>query len=256
MAKKESSSPSSSARPAAIVTGSGTGIGAAVCRRLGADGFAVLAAYSRSADGAQKTVDAIRDAGGTAEICRADVSSEDDVKALFAACLQHFGNLKVVINNAGIGHMAPFAKITAEDYERIFSTNAKGTFFMCREAARHIEDNGRVINISSGITVSSMPGMALYTASKLAMEGFSKALTRDLGPRGIAVNTLSPGMVDTPMLEGGDADALREYGAQTAAMKRLGQPEDIADAVGALVSEDCRWISGQNIRVCGGSVII
>ena len=248
--------PSSSSLPAAIVSGGGTGIGAAICRRLGADGYAVLVAYSRSSAGAEETAAAIRKAGGTAEVCRADISCEEDVTALFDACAAHFGALRVVVNNAGIGHSAPFAKTTVEDYERIFGVNTKGPFFMCREAARRIEDNGRIINISSGITVSSMPGMALYTASKLALEGFSKALAKELGPRGIAVNTISPGMVDTPMLEGGDTDALRQYGTDISAMKRLGQPEDIADAVAALVSADGRWISGQNIRVCGGSVIL
>ena len=246
----------STAAPAAIVTGGGTGIGSAVCQRLGADGFAVMAVYSRSVDGAQKTVQAIRSAGGTAEVFKADISRQEEVAALFAACIERFGGLRAVINNAGIGHMAPFAKISAEEYEHIFGINTKGTFFMCREAARRIEDNGRIINISSGITISSMSGTALYTASKLAIEGFTKALAKELGPRGVAVNTLSPGMVDTPMLEGGDADALRQMGAEMSSMNRVGQPEDIADAAAALVSEDCRWISGQNIRVCGASTII
>jgi 3-oxoacyl-[acyl-carrier protein] reductase len=126
---------------------------------------------------------------------------------------------------------------------------------MCREAARQIEDHGRIVNISTGATVANPAGMALYVGSKMAVEGFTKVLARELAPRGITVNAVSPGMTDTPMLLGGNVEALRKYGAASAAMGRLGQPHDIADGVAMLVSGDGRWITGQVIHVDGGTII-
>lgn len=240
----------------AIVTGGGTGIGRAVCLRLARDGLRIVVAYARSADGAARTVADIEAAGGTAFSQRADIASEADVQALFAAPRARYGRVDVVINNAGIGHMKPFRDIGMEAYDRIFATNARGTFMMCREAARCIEDGGRIVNISSGITVANSEGMALYAGSKAALEAFAKVLARELAPRGITVNIVSPGMTDTPMLEGGNAEMLRKVGASLAAMKRLGQPEDVADGVAALVSPDGRWITGQNIHVDGGIIIV
>ena len=240
----------------AIVTGGGTGIGSATCKRLANDGFAVIVAYSRSADGAEEIAKEIIASNGTALVTKADIKLEEDVSQLFQFTLDRFGRIDVVINNAGIGHMKSFADITMDEYDHLFDTNARGTFMMCREAAKHIQDGGRIINISTGATTSNSEGMVLYVSSKLAIEGYTKILAKELGPRQIAVNTVSPGMVDTPMLEGGDAEALRQWGAQAAAMKRCGEAEDIADAIGSLVSSDGRWITGQNISVSGGSTII
>lgn len=127
---------------------------------------------------------------------------------------------------------------------------------MCREAARMLEAQGRIINISTGATVSNSAAMALYVGSKVAVEGFTKVLARELAPRGITVNAVAPGMTDTPMLLAGDAPALRKYGAAAAAMGRLGLPEDVADFVAALVSHDGRWITGQVIHVDGGTIIV
>lgn len=243
-------------RRVAIVTGGGTGIGRALCRRLARDGLRIVVVWSRSADGARQTVDDIEAQGGTAFAHQADITREDDVLALFAAAKARYGRIDVVINNAGIGHMQPVKDIRMEAYDHIFSVNARGTFMMCREAARTLEEGGRIVNISSGITVTNSEGMALYAGSKAALEAFAKVLARELAPRGITVNIVSPGMTDTPMLEGGDAVMLRKVGANLAALKRLGQPEDIADGVAALISTDGRWITGQNIHVDGGTIII
>ncbi len=240
---------------AAVVTGGGTGIGAAICRALAFAGHPVLVVWSRSRDGALATVSAILEAGGEASEQCTDIGDEEQVAQLFRVCLDRYGRPTVVVNNAGIGHMAAVADTSTEDYEHLFAVNSRGSFFMCRQAAQHVADGGAIVNISTGLTAASGAGMGLYTASKMAMEGLSKALAHELGARGVRVNCVSPGMTDTPMLERGDAEALREYGCRTAAMRRCGEPEDIADAVAALVSTAGRWITGQNIHVDGGSVI-
>jgi 3-oxoacyl-[acyl-carrier protein] reductase len=239
----------------ALISGAGAGIGRAIALRLARDGFTVAVGYSRSADGAAETVRTITEAGGNAWAERVDIALEADVIAFFAAARERCGRIDVVINNAGIGYLKPFRDIPMSHFDFTFGVNARGTFMMCREAARHIEDGGRIVNISTGATVANGVEMALYVGSKMAVEGFTKVLARELAPRGIAVNVVSPGMTDTPMLLGGDAEALRRYGAATAAMRRLGQPDDVADAVGALVSSDGRWITGQVIRVDGGTMI-
>ncbi len=240
----------------AIVTGGGTGIGRATCIRLAKDGYTVIVVYAKSESGAQQTQSIIQNDGGSADIFKADISIEQDVIDLFSYTLKNYSRVDVVINNAGIGRMVSFKDITSKQYNKVFDTNTRGTFHMCREAARHINDNGRIINISTGITVSSQAGMTLYSASKAAIEAFSKTLAHELGPRGITVNSVSPGMTDTPMLEGGDTEALKKYGIANSVLKRLGQPEDIADVIASLVSNDGRWITGQNIHADGGIVII
>ena len=243
-------------RRVALVSGGGTGIGRATCLRLARDGLRIAVGYSRSGTGAAQTVRDIEAAGGEAFAHHADIREEASVQRFFAATKERYGRIDVVINNAGIGHMKPFAKIEMSAYDQLFAVNTRGTFMMCREAARVIEDHGRIINLSSGITVANSEGMALYAGSKAALEAFAKVLARELAPRGITVNIVSPGMTDTPMLEGGDADMLRKVGASLAAMKRLGQPEDIADGIAALVSPDGRWITGQNIHIDGGTIIV
>ncbi|MBK9956374.1 MAG: SDR family oxidoreductase [Rhodocyclaceae bacterium] len=243
-------------RRVAVITGGGTGIGRAIALRLARDGLAIVVGFSRSAEGAAETVAAIERAGGASFQHRVDIASEDEVASFFAAAKARYGRVDVVVNNAGIGHMKAFADIPMSHYDYTFNTNARGTFLMCREAARQIEDHGRVINLSTGATAANPERMALYVGSKMAVEGFTKVLARELAPRGITVNAVSPGMTDTPMLLGGDADALRKYGAASAAMRRLGQPEDIADAVAALVSNDGRWITGQVLHVDGGTIIV
>jgi 3-oxoacyl-[acyl-carrier protein] reductase len=241
----------------AIVTGAGTGIGKATALRLAKDGYKVAVCFSKSKDGAEKTVTEILKNNGTAKPYQVNIESEESVKDLYSSVLNEFSRIDIVINNAGIGHYGKIHNIAMGEYDHIFNINARGTFLMCREAAKNIHDNGRIINISTGATTSNMEGQSLYTASKLAREGFTKVLAKELGKRRISVNIVSPGMTDTPLLEGGgDAEALKQRGAKIAAMNRCGEPDDIANAIAAFVSSDCSWITGQNLHVDGGSVII
>ena len=241
-----------------VVTGAGagTGIGQAVAYRLAKEGFQVVLVYAHSEAGAISTRDNIHASGGKAMLYQADITCESEVSDLFAFVNAEVECLHGVVNNAGIGSFGLMAEITTEAYHRVFNTNCFGTFLMCRAAARHVQDGGRIVNISTGITVSSQGGMGLYVASKSAVEGFTKTLAHELGRRGITANTVSPGMTDTPLLKGGDIGRLKKLGAAGSVMKRLGQPEDIADVVNFLISDEGRWITGQNIHADGGSVIV
>ena len=241
----------------AIITGAGTGIGQATAIRLAKEGYQVAVGYSSSKTGAEQTLAQISADGGIAKAFAVDISCEDSVQSLFASVLSEFKRVDLLINNAGIGHGGKLKDISMADYDALFAVNSRGTFMMCREAARCIEAGGSIINISTSMTIDCMVGQALYTASKLAMEGYSKVLAKELGKKQISVNIVSPGMTDTPLLEGGgDAEGLKKLGAKSAAMGRCGEPEDIAAAIAAFVSPDCRWITGQNLRVNGGSSII
>ena len=240
----------------ALVTGAGTGIGKATAIRLAKDGYDIAVCYSRSKEGADATVKEISKFGNKVNIYQVSIENEDSVKALFENVITDFSRIDVVINNAGIGHYGKVKNITMEEYDFVFNVNTRGTFMMCREAANIIQNSGSIINISTGATTSNMEGQCLYTASKLAMEGFTKVLAKELGKKQVSVNIVSPGMTDTPLLEGGDAETLKKYGAQAAAMKRCGEPDDIASAISSFVSSNCAWITGQNLHVDGGSVII
>lgn len=240
----------------AIVTGAGTGIGRATACRLAKDGVTVVLVYASSKIGVEETLALIECCEGEAHVYRADIANEQDVEGLFDYVLESFGQLDIVVNNAGVASMGVMAEITSDEYERVFNVNCRGNFYMCRAAARTIADNGRIVNISTGITVSAQAGLGLYVASKSAVEGFTKALAHELGPRGVTVNIVSPGMTNTPMLEGGDAALLRKIGAANTVMKRLGEACDVADVIAMLISKDGRWLSGQNIHADGGSVII
>lgn len=242
-------------KKAAIVTGGGTGIGIAICVALARVGFNVVVSYSHSKEGAEKAVAQIKEEGGDAIAVQAAVQNEADVVALFKACSDTYGRIDAVVNNAGIGWRIEMKDLTVEDYEKVFDVNARGTFLMCREAARTIEDGGRIVNISTGATRGISPGMAVYTASKSAVEAFGKVLAKELAPREITVNNILPGMIDTPMLEGKTTprDKLVEMGARATPFGRIGQPDEIADVVVMLCAESGRFLSGQSIGVDGAT---
>jgi 3-oxoacyl-[acyl-carrier protein] reductase len=235
----------------AIVTGSSRGIGAATARRLARDGYAVTVNYLTNRDLAEAVVRDIEAAGGRAIVRQGDVADPAAVKALFDANDEAFGGVDVVVNNAGIMSVGPFAQMTDEAFDRMMATNIKGSFNVLREASRRVRDGGRIISLSSSIIKMSPPATAAYAATKAAQEIYSNVLAKELGGRNISVNAISPGAVDTQLLRQHGEEALRGIPEATP-LRRLGQPEDIANVISLLCSQDGAWIDGQNIFANGG----
>ncbi|NKM88140.1 SDR family oxidoreductase [Rhizobium laguerreae] len=235
----------------AIVTGSSRGIGAATARRLARDGYAVTVNYLTNRDLAEAVVRDIEAAGGRAIVRQGDVADPAAVKALFDANDEAFGGVDVVVNNAGIMNVGPFAQMTDEAFDRMMATNVKGSFNVLREASRRVRDGGRIISLSSSIIKMSPPGTAAYAATKAAQEIYSNVLAKELGGRNISVNAISPGAVDTQLLRQHGEEALRGIPEATP-LHRLGQPEDIANVIALLCSQDGAWIDGQNVFANGG----
>ena len=182
------------------------------------------------------------------------MSKVGDVKRLFDACFEKFGRLDILVNNAGVMFTKPVVEVGEVEFDRLFAVNVKGAFFCCQEAATRMSEGGRIINLSSSTTVMMLPGYAAYVATKGAVEQFSHILAKELGPRNITVNVVSPGPTDTELFGQGKSEEQKQRFAQMAALGRLGQPQDIADVVALLAGEDARWITGQNIRANGGLI--
>ncbi len=238
----------------AVVTGAARGIGRAIALRLAQDGAAVVVNYAGSVQQAQETVGLIEQGGGRAVAVQADVSKVGDVKRLFDTCFGAFDRLDILVNNAGVMFTKPVVEVGEEEFDRLFAVNVKGAFFCCQEAAKRMGDGGRIVNLSSSTTALMLPGYAAYVATKGAVEQFSHVLAKELGPKQITVNVVSPGPTDTELFGQGKSEEQKQRFAQTAALGRLGQPQDIADVVAMLAGEDARWITGQNIRANGGLI--
>jgi 3-oxoacyl-[acyl-carrier protein] reductase len=237
----------------AIVTGGSRGIGRGIAERLGRDGAYVVVNYSDSEQAANEVVDAICDAGGKSVSIQADLSNIADIHTLFAKTIEYFGKLDILVNNAGIaGTTDSIEKVTAEDYDRVFNLNVRGVLFSLQEAAKHMGNGGRIVNISSSLTLYPRARTAVYAASKAAVTLLTQVMAQEVGDRDITVNTVIPG----PTVPGMFARLSPEYQQQAAAsslFNRLGTPQDIADVVAFLVSEEARWISGEEICVNGGA---
>lgn len=236
----------------AIVTGGSGGIGSGVCERLAQDGAKVVVHYGGHEDAADQVVTRIKDKGGEAIAVHADLSKVEDVVRLFDQTQQSFGTPDIVVNNAGTGDVGPIVEMDEDAFDKVFGLNAKGTFFSMREAARRINQNGRIVNISSGLVVRPQAGFGLYIGSKAAVELMGKVLSMEVGDRGITVNTVSPGPTETEMYANSGDDT--KAAAAHSPFNRLGQPEDIADIVAFVVSDQCRWITGHTFQAGGGYV--
>lgn len=236
----------------AVVTGGSSGIGRAVVQKLSRLGASVVFNYHRNKEGGQLLAEEIVAGGGRAAAVAADMAQKDDIVALFDTALTDHGRLDIVVNNAGIAIYKKVEEFTEEEIDRIFAVNVKGVFYCCQQAASHMADNGSIINIGSTVTRVMLARYSAYAASKAAVEQIGRVLAKELGERGIRVNTLSPGPVDTDLFrEGKSADQIEAL-ASMAALNRIGTVDDIADMVALLVDDGARWVSGQTILVNGG----
>jgi len=238
----------------AIVTGSSRGIGEAIAKRLAADGFKITINCVVNRDLAENVARDIKAAGGEATWLQSDVRKPEAVRELFDVTEEAFGGVDVVVNNAGVMKLASFSEMTDEDFNYVMDTNLKGGFNVLREAARRVRDGGRIISTSSSITLLKLPTYGPYAASKAALQIYSSALAKEVGGRGISVNALSPGVVNTTLFTDGKTEEQIEGFAKRTPHGRIGEPEDIAAVVSALCSPDGWWVNGQTVFANGGLV--
>lgn len=237
----------------AIVTGSSKGIGAAIAKQLAAEGARVIINYGRSATAAREVLEDIQARGGRATIVQADMSTIEGVETLFAEADRVFGaQLDILVNNAGFFPLGSLEESTLESFEKIVNLNIRGAFLAAREAVKRMGEGGRIINIGSIFGERMpLPGIGLYTMSKFAIAGFTRAWSRDLGPRKITANTVQPGPIDTDLnpAEGEFAEQILPY----TALGRYGHPEEVAALVAFLASEAAAYITGATLTVDGGT---
>ncbi len=238
----------------ALVTGASKGIGAAVAEQLAAEGASVVVNYSSSPAQADAVVKRIRDAGGKAKAIRADLSKPGEAKKLVEATVAEFGKLDVLVNNAGVYQFVPLDQVDEQHFHRIFDLNVKGTLFATQAAARAFNGSGgSVINVSSVASLAAIPSSSVYSATKAAVDSLTRVLAAELGPKGIRVNSVLPGPVETEGTQAmAEFDQLSKFVIPQTPLGRIGQPRDIATAVSFLASEDAGWITGQVIPVSGG----
>ncbi|WP_199742945.1 SDR family oxidoreductase [Nocardia stercoris] len=238
----------------ALVTGASTGIGKAIARALAVAGARVVVNHPHTPDSAARAVDEIRAAGGDAIEIAADVRDRDEYAALVAELLRVYGRWDILVNNAAVALTKPFHEVTGEEFDLSYAVNVKGVFHGLQLAWEHLADNGRIITISSSTTALMLPGYALYDSTKGAVEQFTRILSKDFGPRGITINTVSPGATETETYRTGKSAEFLASLEQLSAFDRLGRPDDIAAVVAFLASDAAGWVTAQNIRVNGGTV--
>ena len=240
--------------PVAIVTGASRGIGSATARRLASTGFAVIVNYVRGRDAAEAVVREIEDAGGRAAAIQADLSAAEGAARLFDAAEQAFGGVDVLVNNAGIMTLGAIAEMDDADLEAQIALNLLGVARGMREAAGRLRDGGRIVSFSSSVVGLYQPGYGVYAATKAAVEALTHILAKELAPRGITVNAVAPGPVETDFFLAGKSEEQVRAIAGMNPFKRLGQPDDIAGVVAFLASPQAGWVSGQVIRANGAVV--
>lgn len=238
------------AKKVALVTGASRGIGRAIAERLARDGAAVMIHYVKSEAAAGDIAAKIKSAGGDAGTVQGDISDLDAVDRILSVTRDRFGRLDILVNNAAEGPRAHFDDVTVAHYDRLFAIT-RGTFFAIQQAARMMDKGGRIVSITSAAVKSCMADAPVYASSKAAIETFSKCFSRDLGPRGITINCVAPGVTETDMVRNAPK-ALLDSARLGNVFKRLATTSDIADIVALVVSEDAHWLTGQVIGADGG----
>ncbi|KAI0364730.1 NAD-P-binding protein [Pilatotrama ljubarskyi] len=250
--------PSSLAGKVAIVTGSSRSIGAAIATQLASSGANVVINYVSNTSSAQAVADNINKQGaGKAIIVKADAGSVADNQKLVEETLRQFGRLDIVVLNAGIMELKKLPDVTEESYNRHFDTNVKGPLFLAQAAAPHLSPGGRIICFSTSLTRASgvSPEYLVYASTKGAVEQLSRILAKELGPRGITVNTIAPGPIDTDMFRNGKSEQQINFVAGLHPQKRLGTAEEVSNVVAFLASPEASWVNGQTLMVNGGFAV-
>jgi 3-oxoacyl-[acyl-carrier protein] reductase len=239
----------------AIITGASKGIGAGIAKRLAAEGASVVVNYSSSREGAEHVVAQIEAEGGRATAVQANLAKKPEIERLFDETLKAFGRIDILVNNAGVYEFLPLKEITEEHFHRQFDLNVLGLILATQQAAQHIgPEGGSIINIGSVAGRAAHASGSIYSATKAAVNVVTKAFASELGPRGIRVHAVNPGMVETEGLHTigfAESDFRKTVESQTP-LRRIGQPEDIAPLVAFLASPAASWITGEAYHVTGG----
>jgi NAD(P)-dependent dehydrogenase (short-subunit alcohol dehydrogenase family) len=241
----------------ALVTGGGRGIGRGIAERLGRDGARVAVHYGSNEAAAKETVAAIEAAGGSAFTIGVELGLPGDAEALWEEFDRHADGLDILVNNAGIGTSRSLDEIDEAEYDKVFAVNVKAPHFIVKYGLDRLRDGGRVINISSGLARNAvMPDKMAYAMTKAALDVFTRDLSKVLGPRGITVNSVAPGIIDTDNTAGflRASDEAWAQAAAISALGRVGMPADVADVVAFLASDGGRWITGSWVDATGGSL--
>jgi len=239
----------------AVVTGGSKGIGAAIAKALAAQGASVVVNYASSRAGADKVAADINAAGGKAVAVGGDVSKAADAQGIIDTAIETYGRLDILVNNSGIYEFAPIEEITEAHFHKHFDINVLGLLLVTQAAVKHLGEGASIVNVSSVATRITPPSAAVYTASKGAVDAITGSLAKELGPRKIRVNSVNPGMVETEGTHGAGimGSDLETWAVSTTPLGRVGQPDDIADVVTFLASDDARWLTGESLIASGGS---
>lgn len=238
----------------ALVTGASRGIGQKIAEELARQGAMVVVNYASSPGKAEEVAAGIKEQGGEAVAIQADIGKVAEVEQLFRKTLEAYGQVDILINNAGVMITKPLLQTTEEDFDKQFDINVKGTFFAIQQAAIHMKENGRIINFSTSVTGQMFPAYSSYAGTKGAVEQFTRQLAKELGPKGITINAVAPGPVNTELFTVGKTEEQITAVGNMNSFGRLGEPEDISRVVLFLASAESQWITGQTIRVNGGFI--
>jgi 3-oxoacyl-[acyl-carrier protein] reductase len=239
----------------AIVTGASKGIGAGIAKQLAGEGASVVVNYASSKEGAERVVNEITKNGGKAVAVKADVAKAEEIDRLFSESKKAFGRLDILVNNAGVYEFSPISDVTEAHFYKQFDLNVLGLLLASKKAANYFgPEGGSIINISSAVSTFTPPNSAVYTGTKGAVDAITKTLAKELGPRGIRVNAINPGMVQTEGVRaaGFDTGEFRKQVESLTPLGRIGQVEDIAPAAVFFASADASWITGETLVVAGG----